>query len=54
MSKQIKILQRDWHKHEPAALAAAHAQLYELDSALKNSRGELGFDRFYHKFLVNN
>ena len=47
----FSFLQRDWRKHEPADLAQAHAFLYELDSALKNSRGELGFDRFYHTFL---
>jgi hypothetical protein len=47
----FSFLQRDWRKHEPAHLAQAHAFLYELDSALKNSRGELGFDRFYHNFF---
>ena len=47
----FSFLQRDWRKHEPADLASSHAFLYELDSALKNGRGELGFDRFYHKFF---
>lgn len=50
----FSFLQRDWRKHESAALASSHAFLYELDSALKNSRGELGFDRFYHNFFKGN
>jgi len=47
----FSFLQRDWRKHEPADLASSHAFLYELDAALKKSRGELGFDRFYHNFF---
>lgn len=47
----FSFLQRDWRKHELADLVYCHAFLYELDATLKKSRGELGFDRFYHTFF---
>lgn len=44
-------LQRDWRRYSPQKLAQSHAFLYELDTALKNGHGTLGFERFYHAFF---
>lgn len=43
----FSFLQKDWKRHSPTALKAAHNTLYEIDYKVKNGGGPIAFDLFF-------
>lgn len=47
----FSFIQRDWKKHTPQELRAAHACMYAVDYNLKNGSDEIALDLFYSKYF---
>jgi hypothetical protein len=48
----FSFLKNDWRWHKPAQLQQAHAQLYEVDLALKSGASSYALDNFLMQFFV--